>query len=770
MLKYLSKKIAAGIVIGVALFATVGIAHALQVSQTGTGLVNVPNGAFIYGSSTNQSLNVLPIGSTGQVLTVVGGLPAWAAATGSSASILPLYVNGTVAGVNATSSTVSFNIQGTGSLNPFRVASSTGTAMLTIAVNGSTTIASLGTGIVRSSSGSLYTDTTTYLTSAITSINGATGPAIALATGTAGNIFNVASSSNTFTFNLPIASASNTGQLSNTDWFTFNGKLSSAITSISALTGPAIQIATTSDTNILISVSTTTANTLNFIAGFTGTLAAGRLNSNVVQAVSTSSSGTTFTASISAQNLAIVFPANLLTTTSAASLYVTNVTGSGNIASSGGLTPNITLTGIIPVANGGTGAANLTTAAVLFGNGTSAVGTSSNFTFTTATNNLFVTNATHTNFTLTNILYLTGMADGCLQVTSGIATSTGTACGSGGGGTSTSSVQNIMLPFIANGTVAGVNATSSGTSLWVQGTGALNPFAIASSTGTQLLTVTGRGNVGIGTTTPQEALVVNGRIQTQTNNSNYLALGAYNASSDNYGYIASIGQTPGTGLRLQSGNGAAGIRITIESNGNVGVGSTTPYGTLVVQGTSGSTTPTFIVATSTGAAILQVTAGGEVLLDPTALLRVPAAATKTLTTAGQFYWDTTIGQFQYYDGNASLQRSLPPYWPTRFTAASTTIANFNFKSYGSASSTFAIPTFSVANTLSRVACQTTVGTVNIQIGNGTASSTFVADTDGATTTPALAFIADQDMFMIASSSLAGAEGLRCHFDSYPTNQ
>jgi hypothetical protein len=49
---------------------------------------------------------------------------------------------------------------------------------------------------------------------------------------------------------------------------------------------------------------------------------------------------------------------------------VSSVTGSGNIASSGGATPNITFTGTLPVANGGSGAATLT--GVLKGNGTSA--------------------------------------------------------------------------------------------------------------------------------------------------------------------------------------------------------------------------------------------------------------------------------------------------------------------------------------------------------------------------------------------------------------
>jgi hypothetical protein len=69
---------------------------------------------------------------------------------------------------------------------------------------------------------------------------------------------------------------------------------------------------------------------------------------------------------------------------------VSSVTGSGNIASSGGATPNITLTGQIPIANGGTGSAtqnfvDLSTSQGIAGNktftGTTTFsGSSSNFT------------------------------------------------------------------------------------------------------------------------------------------------------------------------------------------------------------------------------------------------------------------------------------------------------------------------------------------------------------------------------------------------------
>ena len=58
----------------------------------------------------------------------------------------------------------------------------------------------------------------------ITAINSLTGAVQTLSTGTSGTDFAISSSGTTHTFNLPVASGTNTGKLSSTDWTTFNSK------------------------------------------------------------------------------------------------------------------------------------------------------------------------------------------------------------------------------------------------------------------------------------------------------------------------------------------------------------------------------------------------------------------------------------------------------------------------------------------------------------------------------------------------------------------
>ena len=64
----------------------------------------------------------------------------------------------------------------------------------------------------------------TTFSTGLNALNGLTTQVQYFATGTSGTDFNISSVTDTHTFNLPIASGTNTGKLSNTDWTTFNSK------------------------------------------------------------------------------------------------------------------------------------------------------------------------------------------------------------------------------------------------------------------------------------------------------------------------------------------------------------------------------------------------------------------------------------------------------------------------------------------------------------------------------------------------------------------
>lgn len=82
---------------------------------------------------------------------------------------------------------------------------------------------SAGTGI--SISGTTTRTISSTITQGLTTLNSQTGATQTFAAGTTGTDFDISSATNTHTFNLPTASATNRGALTSADWIAFNSKV-----------------------------------------------------------------------------------------------------------------------------------------------------------------------------------------------------------------------------------------------------------------------------------------------------------------------------------------------------------------------------------------------------------------------------------------------------------------------------------------------------------------------------------------------------------------
>jgi len=204
--------------------------------------------------------------------------------------------------------------------------------------------------------------------------------------------------------------------------------------------------------------------------------------------------------------------------------------------------------------------------------------------------------------------------------------------------------------LLDDGTVAGVNATSSLASFNIQGSGTLNPLTVTSSTGASLFGVSANGNVSIGTSTTAgyfDNNLLNGLFiaPTAPNNLNQnrpavVLQGNYANGTHSigdyriYANDASTSQVSTWSMSFRSlgtfGSGPQGLTFYFDRNnssfpalaltntqsalffGAVGVNTSTPAAMFSVQGQSGSTTPEFMVASSSNAVNLVVTSAGSV--------------------------------------------------------------------------------------------------------------------------------------------------------------
>jgi len=176
---------------------------------------------------------------------------------GSTSTISFGFVNGSTGTASATIATDTLNVVGTG----LATTSATGKT-LTIAVPTPIPSQTGNTGKFLTTNGTAVS-WANPTDNGITSLNLQTGVTQTFATGTSGTDFGISSATNTHTFNIPTASATNRGALSSTDWTTFNNK-ESALTFSSPLSRSvntiSIPVATTSINGYLSSTDWTTFN------------------------------------------------------------------------------------------------------------------------------------------------------------------------------------------------------------------------------------------------------------------------------------------------------------------------------------------------------------------------------------------------------------------------------------------------------------------------------------------------------------------------------
>jgi len=347
-----------------------------------------------------------------------GYVARWTSA--SNLSTGKLLDDGTVAGVNATSSSYTFNVQGSAGTSPFNVASSTGSSLFTVLHNGNVGIGTTPTQKLDISNGNIkFSDNYGLVNSA--------GSAFALYTGSAYGLGNVNND------DIP------------TILYGWSG----------------------SDINLNDGLITYTSTRHHFIGGITASSTLGVTGATILHST-LNVQGQTTLANASTTNLTV-----------STNTYLNNLQVSGTLNASSTLAVS--------------GATNFYGSINVRGR-------------------LYDKNIS---------LGSAGMVlqtDGVTGVTWVSTSSLGISGGSLSGGTTgklavwsspTTLTSGLLLD---NGTVAGVNATSTSYTFNVQGTSGTNPFNVASSTGNPLFTVLQNGNVGIGTSTPNSNLQVIGRI------------------------------------------------------------------------------------------------------------------------------------------------------------------------------------------------------------------------------------------------------------------
>ncbi len=496
----------------------------------------------------------------------------------------------------------------------------------------------------------------------ITSMNADSTSTHTLTTGTSGTDFAITDpGGGSHVFNLPTASATNTGKLSSANWTTFNNKAGTVA----------------NDTNVTGSIATGTLT-----LGWTGTLAAGRLNSNVVQAVT---NDTNVTGSISAQTLTIGWSGAL----AKGRQHANTVYNDQANTYSSGLQNFASVTLRLPTAAG-----------TAFASVNGDVGFNS-----TDSRYYGYIGATAKPFAM-----LTGSFsdNDCpkYQASTGTFISTGAACGSASGTVTTSGSPAVHQLSVFTGASAITGLAVGGTDTVLMGTSAADPsfvsvtncgdatHALAYSTTThafscQAISAGGSGTVtSIATTGPISGgtITTTGTISCPTCTTNASALTANLPMIGAGSQAAAVGTVQGNTTKFVSYAGSAPATndcAKFDASGNLttagaacgsggsGTGDAAGYTTV-----SFSATPTFSVTKNTGQTFL-ITLTGNVTSStmdtsgitgsgrPIVTFRIVQDATGSRT----FVWPTNVQNAGTVDGTASAASTQTFVWDgTNFQA------------------------------------------------------------------------------------------------------
>lgn len=171
--------------------------------------------------------------------------------------------------------------------------------------------------------------------------------------------------------------------------------------------------------------------------------------------------------------------------------------------------------------------------------------------------------------------------------------------------------------IIVTGSRVGMGISAPVAKLHISGSSGSGLFEIDSNSSQNIIFVSGSGNVGIGTNTPQQKLTVSNHIQINSNGDAQLS------GADQSGVRSSViilrSQTHGGmefstnysigRLVFKTGAGSS-ERMRIESNGNIGVGITQPSALLHISGSSGS--GLFEIDSDSSQNIIYVSGSGNV--------------------------------------------------------------------------------------------------------------------------------------------------------------